>query len=98
MDVSDILKQQQAMLDTLQKQLAKPNEAGLVALLGNRDQQAAAIKARIDELVRQKAASMQRFDTAIEEQKKALAALQGATAATGQVLQGLPPPAGPKTG
>jgi len=64
MDVSEILKQQQAALDALQ--------------------QAAAIQTRIDELSRQKDATMRRYDTAIEEQKNLLATLQSVMADTGR--------------
>ena len=76
MDVSEILRQQQAALDALQQNLAKPDDAGLASLLGNREQQAAAVQARIDELTRQKDAAMRRYDAAIEEQKNLLTTLQ----------------------
>ena len=96
MDVSEILKQQQAALETLQQHLAKPDEAGLISLLGDREQQIAAIQARIDDLTRQKDAAMKRYDAAIEEQKRALAKLQSAIANTGRILQGsAPSPATP---
>jgi hypothetical protein len=87
MDVSEILKQQQAALDALQQQLANPSEAGLVSLLGNREQQAAAIQARIDELSRQKEDAMRRYDAAINEQENLLATLQSVVADTGRILQ-----------
>lgn len=98
MDASDILKQQQTWLDTLQKQLAKPSESGILALLGNRQQQQAAIQARIDDLSRQKDAAMQRYDAAIEQQKSMLVLLQGAAATGGSVLQGSQAAPPPKTG
>ena len=88
MDVSEILKQQQAALDALQQHLAKPSEAGLTSLLGDREQQIAAVQARIDDLTRQKDEAIKRYDAAIEEQKKALAALQSVIANTGRILQG----------
>ena len=97
MDISEILKQQQAALDALQQHLAKPSEAGLISLLGDREQQIAAIQARIDDLSRQKDAIAQRYDAAIGEQKKALVALRSATADTERILQGIAPPLAPKT-
>ncbi len=98
MDVADFLKQQQAALDLLQRQLAKPSESGLAALLGSREQQAAAVKTRIDELGRQKAAAMQRWDAAIAAQQKLLDGLESAGAKAGQVLQGTAPPPPGKSG
>lgn len=98
MDVSVILKQQQAWMETLQKQLARPSESGVVSLLGTREQQAAAIQARIDDLVRQKNATMQRYDAAIGEQKKVLATLQSAMTSPGRVLQGAAPTTAEKSG
>jgi hypothetical protein len=88
MDVSEILKQQQAALEVLQQNLANPSEAGLTSLLGDREQQAAAVQARIDELTRQKDAAMRHYDVAITEQKNLLATLQSTIANTGQVPQG----------
>jgi hypothetical protein len=87
-NANDILKQQQAWLDTLQEKLAKPSDSGILSLLGTQEQQAAAIQARIDNLSRQKDAAMQRYDAAINEQKKVLAALQTAMESTGLILQG----------
>jgi hypothetical protein len=87
MDISEILKQQQAALDALQQQLAKPGDSGLLSLLGNREQQAAAIQARIDELSRQKDDTMRRYDAAINEQKNLLATLQSVIADTERILQ-----------
>lgn len=98
MDVGDFLKQQQAALDLLQQQLAKPSEGGLAALLGTREQQAAAVKGRIDELGRQKVAAMQRWDAAIAAQQKLLDGLEGAAAKAGQVLQGAAPATPEKRG
>ena len=97
MDVSEILKQQQAALETLQQHLAKPDEAGLISLLGDREQQIAAIQARIDDLTRQKDAAMKRYDAAIEEQKQALVALQSVIANTGRILQGSTPSTATRT-
>jgi hypothetical protein len=88
MDVSETLKQQQAALDALQQNLAKPGDAGLASLLGNREQQAAAVQARIDELSRQKDAAMRRYDAAIQEQKNLLATLQSVVADTERILRG----------
>jgi hypothetical protein len=68
--LSEILRQQQAALKALQQNLANPSETGLLPLLGNREQQAAAVQGRIDELSRQKDAAMRRHDAAIDEQKK----------------------------
>jgi hypothetical protein len=85
MDVSEILKHQQAALEVLQQNLAKPSEAGLASLLGNREQQAAAVQARIDELSRQKDAAMRRYDAAIAEQKNLLATLQSVMANSGPI-------------
>ena len=97
MDVSEILKQQQAALDSLQRNLAKPSEGGLTVLLGDRNQQVTSLQARIDDLTRQQAAAMQRFDAAIEQHKRALAVVQSAMATAGRVLQGSAPPAGEKS-
>jgi hypothetical protein len=97
MDVSEILKQQQAALDALQQNLAKPSEAGLLSLLGDREQQAGAVQARIDELSQQKDAAMRRYDTAIEEQKNLLATLQSVMADTGRRLQDSAVPGETKT-
>jgi hypothetical protein len=97
MDVSEILKQQQAALETLQQHLAKPDEAGLISLLGDHEQQIAAIQARIDDLTRQRDATIRRYDAAIEEQKKALTALRNVIANTGRILQGIAPSAATKT-
>lgn len=96
MDVSEILKQQQAALDVLRQNLASPSEAGLLPLLGDREQQATAVQARIDELSRQKDAAMSRYDAAIREQKNVLATLQNVTLNARQVLQGSASPTAPK--
>ena len=86
MAASDILKKQQAWLDLLQKSLADPSPAMLTALLATRAQQMADVQARIDDLGAQKQAAIQRFDSAIAEQQRALSALQTGTANTGPVL------------
>jgi hypothetical protein len=92
MDVSEILKQQQAALEALQQNLAKPGEAGLLSLLGNRERQAAVVQARIDELSQQKDTAMRRYNAAIEEQKNLLATLQGVMADTEPMQRGAASP------
>lgn len=91
MEPTTIVNSQQAWLQTLQTQLAVPDEAGFRALSNARDQQEAALTAGIAALTRQKESAMQRFDAAIAQQQQALAALQAGDANHGRVLEDVAP-------
>ncbi len=91
MEPTTIVNSQQAWLQTLQKHLAVPDEAGFRALSNARDQQEAALTAGIAALTRQKDSAIKRFDAAITQQQQALAALQAGDANHARVLEDVPP-------
>jgi len=95
MAIKDILADQSAWLDSLQKALPTPSAATGSATLAAVQARVATIQTQINDLTAQKAAMTQRFDAAILRQQNALTALQ-ASLATNQIniLHPVPPPSG----
>jgi hypothetical protein len=76
MTASDILQQQQAWVELLEKSLAEPTPAAYASLLATREQQLAEVQSRIDNLTTQKVAAIQRFDAAIADHQRTFAVLR----------------------
>ena len=95
MAIEDILADQSAWLNSLQKALPAPSAATGSATLAGIQARVATIQTQINNLTAQKAAMTQRFDAAIARQQNALTALQ-TSLATNQslLLHPVPPPAG----